>query len=82
MSELAFEKEELMKALASESSKCSKLKDLNKDLSRKLETQTQRLELLAAQSMATENITSRLPESRSMQENLAYADEGDELCSR
>ncbi|CAI0436653.1 unnamed protein product [Linum tenue] len=82
MSELAFEKEELMKALASESSQCSKLKDLNKDLSRKLETQTQRLELLAAQSMATENIATRLPESRSMQENPAYADEGDEVVER
>ncbi|CAL1384386.1 unnamed protein product [Linum trigynum] len=82
MSELAFEKEELMKALASESSQCSKLKDLNKDLSRKLETQTLRLELLAAQSMATENIATRLPESRSMQENPAYADEGDEVVER
>ncbi|CAI0383223.1 unnamed protein product [Linum tenue] len=58
------------------------MKDLNKDLSRKLETQTQRLELLAAQSMATENITSRLPEPRSMQENLAYANEGDEVVER
>ncbi|CAI0436654.1 unnamed protein product [Linum tenue] len=82
LSELAFEKEELMKALASESSQCSKLKDLNRDLSRKLETQTQRLELLVAQSMASENITTRLPESRSMQENPAYADEGDEVVER
>ncbi|CAN0875713.1 Protein BLISTER [Linum grandiflorum] len=82
MSELSFEKEELMKALVSESSQCSKLKDLNKELSRKLEAQTQRLELLAAQSMATENITTRLPESRTMQDSPAYADEGDEVVER
>ncbi|CAN1278901.1 Protein BLISTER [Linum perenne] len=82
MSEVAFEKEELMKALASESSQCSKLKDLNKELSRKLEAQTQRLELLATQSMAAENTMTRLPESRTVQENPAYADEGDEVVER
>ncbi|CAN1278902.1 Protein BLISTER, partial [Linum perenne] len=58
------------------------LKDLNKELSRKLEAQTQRLELLATQSMAAENTMTRLPESRTVQENPAYADEGDEVVER
>lgn len=58
----------------------SKIKDLNKELSRKLEAQTQRLELLTAKSMANENIPVRLPESHNTQENIAYADEGDEVC--
>ncbi|KAF5736683.1 hypothetical protein HS088_TW14G00833 [Tripterygium wilfordii] len=82
ISELALEKEELTQALASESSQCSKLKDLNKELSRKLEAQTQRLELLTAKSMAKENIPARLPDSRTIQENTPYADEGDEVVER
>ncbi|CAL5416580.1 unnamed protein product [Camellia sinensis] len=55
-----------------------RLLELNKDLSRKLETQTQRLELLTAQSMANENISTRPLDPRSMQDNTPYADEGDE----
>uniref|UniRef100_A0A6N2N7W3 Coenzyme F420 hydrogenase/dehydrogenase beta subunit N-terminal domain-containing protein n=1 Tax=Salix viminalis TaxID=40686 RepID=A0A6N2N7W3_SALVM len=78
LSELALEKEELMHALTSESSQCSKLKDLNNELSRKLEVQTQRLELLTAQSMANENIPTRLPNSDTVQDSNTYADEGDE----
>ncbi|KAF5752443.1 hypothetical protein HS088_TW01G00352 [Tripterygium wilfordii] len=81
ISELALEKEELTQALASESSHCSKLKDLNKELSRKLEAQTQRLELLTTKSMANENIPARLPDSRTIQENTPY-DEGDEVVER
>ncbi|XP_062166568.1 protein BLISTER isoform X2 [Alnus glutinosa] len=82
ISELALEKEELMQALVSESSHCSKLKELNKDLSHKLESQTQRLELLTAQSMANESIQARQPDSHTMQENTPYADEGDEVVER
>lgn len=55
------------------------MKDLNNELSRKLEAQTQRLELLTAQRMANENIPSRLPDSRTAQDNTTYADEGDEV---
>ncbi|KAJ6988758.1 hypothetical protein NC653_021627 [Populus alba x Populus x berolinensis] len=108
ISELALEKEELMQALTSESSQCSKLKvqmirycmigeglvslywkkeiqgelfskDLNNELSHKLEIQTQRLELLTSQSMANENIPARLPDSHTVQDSTAYADEGDEV---
>lgn len=82
ISELALEKEELIQALASESSQCFRLKDLNNELSRKLEAQTQRLELLTAQSMANENVPSRLPDSRPTRENITYADEGDEVVER
>ncbi|OIV98672.1 hypothetical protein TanjilG_23964 [Lupinus angustifolius] len=45
ISELALEKEQLSKALTSESSECSRMKAINKELSRKLEIQTPRLEL-------------------------------------
>ena len=54
-------------------------KDLNKELSLKLEAQTQRLELLAAQSMVNENIQARPTDSRTVHENAAYTDEGDEV---
>ncbi|CAL5337321.1 unnamed protein product [Camellia sinensis] len=78
ISELALEKEELMRALLAESSESSTLKELNKDLSRKLEVQTQRLELLTAQSMAHEKIPTQLPDPSSMHDYTPYADEGDE----
>lgn len=55
------------------------LKELNKELTRKLESQTQRLELLMSQSMANENIQSRQPDLHYEHENTAYADEGDEV---
>ncbi|XP_058201644.1 protein BLISTER isoform X2 [Rhododendron vialii] len=82
ISELALEKEELMKALMAESSESSKLKDLNTELSRKLEAQTQRLELLTAQSMAKANVPMRLPDPRSLDDNTPFADEGDEVVER
>ncbi|KAI4345959.1 hypothetical protein L6164_013042 [Bauhinia variegata] len=82
ISELALEKEELMKALASESSECSKLKELNRELTRKLEVQTQRLELLTARSMSSENIPVKQPDSHREYENAQYADEGDEVVER
>ncbi|CAJ1967898.1 unnamed protein product [Sphenostylis stenocarpa] len=82
ISELALEKEELIKALTSESSECSRMKEINKELSRKLEIQTQRLELLTAQSMVNENISTKQPDSRAMYENTQYADEGDEVVER
>jgi hypothetical protein len=55
------------------------MKDLNNELSRKLEVQTQRLELLTAQSMANENIPARLPNSHTVLDSNTYADEGDEV---
>ncbi|XP_068326939.1 protein BLISTER [Pyrus communis] len=82
ISELALEKEELIQSLASESSQCSKLKELNNELSRKLEAQTQRLELLTAQSMAHENTLVRQPTPVDMPYNAPYADEGDEVVER
>ncbi|PSR98349.1 Myosin heavy chain, striated muscle like [Actinidia chinensis var. chinensis] len=82
ISELALEKGELTKALLAESSETSKLKELNDELSRKLEAQTQRLELLTAQSMANENIPIRPPDHRSLPDNTPYADEGDEVVER
>ncbi|PON36106.1 BLISTER [Parasponia andersonii] len=82
IAELALEKEELIQTLASESSQCSKLKELNNELSRKLEAQTQRLELLTARSMVNENISARQPNPRDMRDNIQYADEGDEVVER
>ncbi|XP_070001723.1 protein BLISTER-like [Nicotiana sylvestris] len=82
ISELALEKDELTKALSVESSQSSKLKELNKDLTRKLEAQTQRLELLTAQSMANDNSQARQPDAVSVHDNMAYADEGDEVVER
>ncbi|XP_022722834.1 protein BLISTER-like isoform X2 [Durio zibethinus] len=82
ISELTLEKEELTQALSSELSQSSKLKELNNELSRKLEAQTQRLELLTAQSMASEHIPARQPKSRIMHDSTPYADEGDEVVER
>ncbi|RAL48378.1 hypothetical protein DM860_005802 [Cuscuta australis] len=82
ISELTLEKLELTKAFSAETSECSKLKELNKELTRKLESQTQKLELLTAQSMATGNVPVRQPE-RTIHENpTTYADEGDEVVER
>ncbi|XP_038906867.1 protein BLISTER isoform X2 [Benincasa hispida] len=82
IAELAVEKEELTQALASELASSSRLKELNKELSRKLEAQTQRLELLTAQSMAGEIVPMRLPDSRTAHEDIVLADEGDEVVER
>ncbi|CAN4120668.1 unnamed protein product [Withania somnifera] len=83
ISELSLEKDELTKALLVESSQCSTLKELNKDLTRKLEVQTQRLELLTAQSMANDNNSQvRQPNAVSFHDDIAYADEGDEVVER
>lgn len=72
----------MTKALSVESSQCSTLKELNKDLTRKLEVQTQRLELLTAQSMANDNSQARQPDAVSVHDNMPYADEGDEVVER
>ncbi|KAK8585616.1 hypothetical protein V6N13_050591 [Hibiscus sabdariffa] len=83
ISELTMEKEELTQALSSESFQSAKLKELNEELSRKLELQTQRLELLTAQSLASENIPARQTESRIIHDiTTPYADEGDEVVER
>ncbi|CAM0884280.1 unnamed protein product [Alopecurus aequalis] len=82
MSELAVEREELLRGLRIESSNCSKLKELNRDLTQKLETQTQRLELLSSQMMANENVLGRQIDERSINDATMYADEGDEVVER
>ncbi|KAM0944634.1 putative protein BLISTER [Dioscorea sansibarensis] len=82
ISELALEKEELMRALKTETHNNSKLKDLNKDLSQKLEVQTQRLELLTAQRMVNENVQAKPSDVHSMNDSIGYADEGDEVVDR
>ncbi|XP_021757023.1 protein BLISTER-like [Chenopodium quinoa] len=82
ISEIISEKEELMQALITEVSTSTKLKELNKELSQKLEVQTQRLELLMSQSMASENIAAKQPTASNVRETVAYADEGDEVVER
>ncbi|KAI9078796.1 hypothetical protein K1719_039254 [Acacia pycnantha] len=82
ISELALEKEELLNALASESSECSRMKELNNELSRKLEAQTQRLEFLTAQSMASDHAPAKQPDVHTSYDNAPYADEGDEVVER
>ncbi|AQK98755.1 Putative bZIP transcription factor superfamily protein [Zea mays] len=82
MSELVVEREALLRALRIESSNCSKLKELNKDLTQKLEIQTQRLELLTSQRMANENALAKPIDTRSINDATMYADEGDEVVER
>jgi hypothetical protein len=52
---------------------------LNKDLTQKLEVQTQRLELLTSQRMANENALAKPIDTRPINEATMYADEGDEV---
>lgn len=82
VAELAMEKDHLTRALSVESSQSSTLMELNKELTRKLEVQTQRLELLTTQSMSNNKAPPRRPDSRDVRENIAYADEGDEVVER
>ncbi|KAL3812394.1 hypothetical protein ACJIZ3_013662 [Penstemon smallii] len=82
IAELVLEKDQFMQALSAESSQSSKLLELNKELTRKLEAQTQRLELLTAQSMANDIVQPRQPDPRTVHDNMAYADEGDEVVER
>lgn len=56
------------------------MKELNKDLTRKLEVQTQKLELLTSKSMVTDAGLARHADARINHENTPqYADEGDEV---
>ncbi|KAL1548319.1 protein BLISTER [Salvia divinorum] len=80
--ELSIEKDQLMQALSAESSQSSKLLELNKELTRKLEAQTQRLELLMAQSMANDNNQPRHQNIQTVPISTTYADEGDEVVER
>ncbi|PIN04114.1 hypothetical protein CDL12_23349 [Handroanthus impetiginosus] len=82
IAELALEKEQLTQALSAESSQSSKLLEMNKELNRKLEAQTQRLELLMSQSMVNDNSQPRQLDPRIVHENTTYADEGDEVVER
>ncbi|CAM6105658.1 unnamed protein product [Calypogeia fissa] len=82
ITELAEEKEALVKALRAESVGAAELRSLNAELSYKLEVQTQRLELAVAQSMAndsTPRVGSTYTVSRLAPE---YVDEGDEVVER
>ncbi|XP_022855152.1 protein BLISTER-like [Olea europaea var. sylvestris] len=82
IAELALEKDQVTQALLAESSQSSNLMELNKELTRKLEAQTQRLELLTAQSMANDNISVRQTDTRIALDETPYADEGDEVVER
>ncbi|CAN6907151.1 unnamed protein product [Brassica oleracea] len=83
IAELAIEKEELVQALSTELSQTARVKELNKELSRKLEVQTQRLELLTAQNMAIDNVSpAKQPDFHVVQERPPIADEGDEVVER
>ncbi|XP_075516382.1 protein BLISTER-like isoform X2 [Primulina tabacum] len=82
IAELAMEKDHLTRALSAESSQSSTLMELNKELTRKLEAQTQRLELLTTQSKTNNNVPPRRPDTRIVRDNIAYADEGDEVVER
>jgi len=55
------------------------LQELNKDLTQKLEIQTQRLELLTSQRMANANALAKPIDTRSINDAAIYADEGDEV---
>lgn len=57
------------------------IKELNNELSRKLEAQTQRLEFLTAQSMASDHAPAKQPDVHTSYDNAPYADEGDEVTS-
>uniref|UniRef100_A0A453G9S4 Uncharacterized protein n=1 Tax=Aegilops tauschii subsp. strangulata TaxID=200361 RepID=A0A453G9S4_AEGTS len=52
--------------------------ELNRDLTQKLETQTQRLELLTSERMANENVLARQVDTH-FNDATMYADEGDEV---
>ncbi|KAG2317271.1 hypothetical protein Bca52824_020393 [Brassica carinata] len=83
IAELAVEKEELVQALSAQLSQSARVKELNKELSRKLEVQTQRLELLTAQNMEKNNDSpAKQPDSHVAQERPPIADEGDEVVER
>ncbi|CAA3018334.1 Hypothetical predicted protein [Olea europaea subsp. europaea] len=82
IAELALEKDQVTQAFLAESSQSSKLMELNKELTRKLEAQTQRLELLTAQTMANDNIPARQIDPRIVQDETPFADEGDEVVER
>ncbi|KAK8919362.1 hypothetical protein KSP39_PZI021511 [Platanthera zijinensis] len=82
LSELAVEKEELMHALTIESSNGLKLKDLNKELSQKLDVQTQRLEQLTSQRMANNHTKTKQVDTYMSPDIMEYADEGDEVVER
>ncbi|KAD4178418.1 hypothetical protein E3N88_27009 [Mikania micrantha] len=79
--QLTLEKEELIQALSTESSLSSKLKDLNNELTHKLEVKAQRLELLTSQSMMSD-IPPRKAGPRTMVDHTPYADEGCGKSSR
>ncbi|XP_057831348.1 protein BLISTER isoform X3 [Cryptomeria japonica] len=80
--ELALEKESLARALKTESSEVTKLKASNQELSQKLESQTQRLELLISQNMAHGSSAVGPRNIVNMQDELEYVDEGDEVVER
>lgn len=82
ITEVLLKKSELLVSLERESEKNSELQALNFELTRKLETQTQRLELAVAQNMA-HGATAVAADSIEIEpEYNNYVDEGDEVVER
>ena len=80
---LGEEKTAIVKALKAESKGAGELRALNADLSRKLESTTQQLELVVAQRMADGSSGSDLSKnSRNPAVAFDYVDEGDEVVDR
>lgn len=82
ITELLSEKGALLESFERESAKASELQALNMELSKKLETQTQRLELVVAQNMAhgANAIATNSIEIEPQYND--YVDEGDEVVER
>ncbi|KAH9304129.1 hypothetical protein KI387_008533, partial [Taxus chinensis] len=76
--ELALEKESLARALKIESAEVTKIRASNQELSQKLESQTQRLELLIAQNMAHGSSVVGPRNIDTLNDEMEYVDEGDE----
>ncbi|MCO5560870.1 hypothetical protein L7F22_014490 [Adiantum nelumboides] len=82
ITELSMEKEALVDLLRRESAKATEFEALSIELSKKLETQTQRFELAVAQNMAYGGnaVTANSIEIESREND--YVDEGDEVVER
>eukprot|EP00250_Pteridium_aquilinum_P020211 c24748_g1_i1 orf=580-2943(-) len=82
ITELISEKEALLETLKSESAKASEFQALNIELSKKLEAQTQRLELVVAQNMAHGGNAVATNSIEIEPQYTDYVDEGDEVVER
>lgn len=82
ISELFSEKEALLESLRRESARATEFESLSNELSKKLETQTQRLELAVAQSMAYGGNAVTANSMEIEPQDNEYVDEGDEVVER